>query len=126
MNARSELQTCHGVSISRRFRVDITQTLTTNIQWRHVIEDFEKKDEPIFNVHRDDKRKYDAIFVGGGAGGRFGSGYLRARGGRQVVVYCWALLRGGFPPPGRRPHYPFSEAARELDLMRWFSGKLWF
>src|SRR6266851_2876937 len=126
MNASSELQTCHGVSISRRFRVDITQTLTTNIQWRHVIEDFEKKDEPIYNVHRDDKRKYDAIFVGGGAGGRFGSGYLRARGGRQLIVDRWPFLGGSCPHLACVPHHLFSEAARELDLMRWFSGKLWF
>ena len=66
--------------------MDITLTKTTNFQWRHLIADYEKKSEPIYNVRRDDKRKYDAIFVGGGAGGRFGSGYLRARGGRQLIV----------------------------------------
>ena len=49
--------------------MDITLTKTTNFQWRHLIADYEKKSEPIYNVHRDDKRKYDAIFVGGGAAG---------------------------------------------------------
>src|SRR5205814_972671 len=106
--------------------VDITFTKTTNFQCRHLIADYEKKSEPIYNVHRDDKRKYDAIFVGGGAGGRFGSGYLRARGGRQLIVDRWPFLGGSCPHLACVPHHLFSEAARELDLMRWFSGKLWF
>src|SRR6266566_6097522 len=106
--------------------VDITATTTTNIQWRHLIGDFEKKSEPIYNVHRDDNRKYDAIFVGGGAGGRFGSGYLRAMGGRQLIVDRWPFLGGSCPHLACVPHHLFSEVARELDLMRWFSGKLWF
>src|SRR5438045_9177879 len=77
--------------------VDITLTKTTNFQWRHLIADYEKKSEPIYNVHRDDKSKYDAILVGGGAGQRFGSGYLRARGGRQLIVDRWPFLGGSCP-----------------------------
>src|SRR5438128_877340 len=84
------------------------------------------RSDPIVNVHRDDKRKFDAIFVGGGAGGRFGSGYLRAMGGRQLIVDRWPFLGGSCPHQACVPHHLFSEAARELDLMRWFSGKLWF
>lgn len=106
--------------------MDITLTQTTNPQWTRLIEEYMEKSEPIINVHRDDKRKYDAIFVGGGAGGRFGSGYLRALGGRQLIVDRWPFLGGSCPHQACVPHHLFSEAARELDLMRWFSGKLWF
>jgi pyruvate/2-oxoglutarate dehydrogenase complex dihydrolipoamide dehydrogenase (E3) component len=106
--------------------VDITLTQTTNAQWTRLVEEYMQKSEPIINVHRDDKRKYDAIFVGGGAGGRFGSGYLRALGGRQLIADRWPFLGGSCPHLACVPHHLFSEAARELDLMRWFSGKLWF
>ena len=106
--------------------MDITLTQTTNAQWTRLVEEYMQKSEPIINVHRDDKRKYNAIFVGGGAGGRFGSGYLRALGGRQLIVDRWPFLGGSCPHLACVPHHLFSEAARELDLMRWFSGKLWF
>ena len=106
--------------------MDITLTQTTNAQWTRLVEEYMQKSEPIINVHRDDKRKYNAIFVGGGAGGRFGSGYLRAIGGRQLIADRWPFLGGSCPHLACVPHHLFSEAARELDLMRWFSGKLWF
>lgn len=106
--------------------MDITFTPTTNLQWRQIIDEFEKNDEPIYNVHREDTRTFNAIFVGGGAGGRFGSGYLRARGGRQLIIDRWPFLGGSCPHLACVPHHLFSESARELDLMRWFSGKLWF
>ena len=106
--------------------MDITLTQTTNRQWVGLIEEYLQNDDPIINVHRDDTRKFDAIFVGGGAGGRFGSGYLRAMGGRQLIVDRWPFLGGSCPHQACVPHHLFSEAARELDLMRWFSGKLWF
>ena len=106
--------------------MDITLTQTTNAQWTRLVEEYMQKSETIINVHRDDKRKYNAIFVGGGAGGRFGSGYLRALGGRQLIVDRWPFLGGSCPHLACVPHHLFSEAARELDLMRWFSGKLWF
>src|SRR5260221_12303166 len=99
-------------------------TTSWNSNWWHLLTDFVKKRGPIYNVHRDDKRKYDAIFVGGGAGGRFGSGYLRARGGRQLIGDRWPFLGGRWPHPACVPHHLFSEAARELDLMCWVSGKL--
>ena len=49
--------------------MDITLTQTTNAQWTRLVEEYMQKSEPIINVHRDDKRKYNAIFVGGGAEG---------------------------------------------------------
>jgi dihydrolipoamide dehydrogenase len=106
--------------------MDITLTKTTNAQWTPLIEEYLQRSEPIINVHRDKKGKFDAIFVGGGAGGRFGSSYLRALGGRQLVVDRWPFLGGSCPHLACVPHHLFSEAAREMDLMRWFSGKLWF
>jgi dihydrolipoamide dehydrogenase len=97
-------------------------------EWRELIDRAEvgEVDEPIVNVDRDDLREYDAIFVGGGAGGRFGSAYLQALGGRQLVVDKWPFLGGSCPHQACVPHHLFSEAARELDLARWMSGKLWF
>jgi dihydrolipoamide dehydrogenase len=82
--------------------------------------------EPLENVDHDDPSPYDAIFVGGGAGGRFGSAYLRARGGRQLVIDKWPFLGGSCPHQACVPHHLFSEAAREMDYMRWNSGTLWF
>src|SRR5260221_9713927 len=93
-------------------------TTSWNSNWWHLLTDFVKKRGPIYNGPREDKRKYDAIFVGGGAGGRFGSGYLRARGGRQLIVDRWPFLGGSCPHLACVPHHLFSEAARELDLMR--------
>jgi dihydrolipoamide dehydrogenase len=82
--------------------------------------------EPIFNVNRTDAREYDAIFVGGGAGGRFGSAYLRAQGGRQLTIDAWPFLGGSCPHQACVPHHLFSDAARELDLARHLSGRLFF
>jgi 2-oxopropyl-CoM reductase (carboxylating) len=80
----------------------------------------------IFNVDEDDAREYDAIFVGGGAGGRFGSAYLRAMGGRQLIIDRWPFLGGSCPHNACVPHHLFSECAAELMLARTLSGKLWF
>lgn len=97
-------------------------------QWRSVIDQAEIGEVvgPIYNVDRTDSSEYDAIFVGGGAGGRFGSAYLKARGGRQLTIDKWAFLGGSCPHQACVPHHLFSEAARELDLARWMSGSLWF
>jgi pyruvate/2-oxoglutarate dehydrogenase complex dihydrolipoamide dehydrogenase (E3) component len=80
----------------------------------------------IFNVDEKDGREYDAIFLGGGAGGRFGSAYLRAMGGRQLIVDRWPFLGGSCPHNACVPHHLFSECAAELMLARTMSGKLWF
>jgi 2-oxopropyl-CoM reductase (carboxylating) len=74
----------------------------------------------------EDSREYDAIFVGGGASGRFGSAFLRARGGRQLTVDAWPFLGGSCPHQACVPHHLFSECARELDLARHMQGQLWF
>jgi pyruvate/2-oxoglutarate dehydrogenase complex dihydrolipoamide dehydrogenase (E3) component len=80
----------------------------------------------LFNVNEDDKREYDAIFLGGGAGGRFGSAYLRAMGGRQLIIEKWPFLGGSCPHNACVPHHLFSECAAQLMLERTMSGRLWF
>ncbi|HEX9625027.1 MAG TPA: FAD-dependent oxidoreductase, partial [Streptosporangiaceae bacterium] len=84
--------------------------------------------EGLWNVasRDEDDREYDAIFVGGGASGRFGSAYLRARGGRQLTVDAWPFLGGSCPHQACVPHHLFSECARELDLARHMQGRLWY
>jgi len=82
--------------------------------------------EPILNVARDPDPVYDAIFVGGGAGGRFGASYMRAMGGRPLILDAWPFLGGSCPHQACVPHHLFSEAAEELDRMRWFSDELFF
>jgi dihydrolipoamide dehydrogenase len=108
--------------------MDVTSNSYRMGEWATLIHRAEvgEIDEPIINVNRADPRPYDAIFVGGGAGGRFGSAYLRALGGRQLVVDRWPFLGGSCPHQACVPHHLFSEAARELDLARWMSGQLWF
>ncbi len=101
-------------------------------EWALLIEDIvENPDDTtggIYNVAtpEEDDREYDAIFVGGGAGGRFGAAYLRARGGRQLIVDAWPVLGGSCPHQACVPHHLFSECARELDLAQHMQGKLWF
>lgn len=80
----------------------------------------------VFNVNEDDQREYDAIFLGGGAGGRFGSAYMRALGGRQLIIEKWPFLGGSCPHNACVPHHLFSECAAELMLQRTMSGRLWF
>ncbi|MGH8972007.1 MAG: FAD-dependent oxidoreductase [Acidimicrobiia bacterium] len=96
----------------------------------HIVDDFldNPRDEPIRNVapRSVDGRPYDAIFIGGGAAGRFGGAFLKARGGRALIVDKWPFLGGSCPHEACVPHHVFSDCARELDLQRWFSGQLWF
>lgn len=80
----------------------------------------------IFNVDEDDDREFDAIYLGGGAAGRFGSAYLRALGGRQLIIEKWPFLGGSCPHNACVPHHLFSEVAAELMLARVMSGRLWF
>lgn len=78
------------------------------------------------NVRNDDPREFDAIFLGGGAGGRFGAAYLRAMGGRPLLVDRWPFLGGSCPHHACVPHHVFSDVAAQLLLERTFSGQLWF
>src|SRR5713101_9834660 len=88
-------------------------------EWALLIDDIvdhpAENTEGLWNVAGpdEDDREYDAIFVGGGASGRFGSAYLRARGGRQLTVDAWPFLGGSCPHQACVPHHLFSEAARE-------------
>jgi pyruvate/2-oxoglutarate dehydrogenase complex dihydrolipoamide dehydrogenase (E3) component len=97
-------------------------------EWSHRIERLltDEPDTAIFNVDPTDDREYDAIFLGGGAGGRFGSAYLRAMGGRQLIIEKWPFLGGSCPHNACVPHHLFSECAAELMLQRTFSGQFWF
>lgn len=83
-------------------------------------------DRVAVNVDETDTREYDAIYLGGGAAGRFGSAYLRAMGGRQLIVDAWPFLGGSCPHNACVPHHLFSECAAELMLARTFSGRFWF
>ena len=60
----------------------------------------------VFNVDETDTRPYDAIFLGGGAAGRFGSAYMRAMGGRQLIIDQMALPRGLVPAQRLRAPSP--------------------
>lgn len=80
----------------------------------------------VFNIDQSDTREFDAIFVGGGAAGRFGSAYMRAMGGRPLIVERWPFLGGSCPHNACVPHHLFSECAAELMLARTFSGRFWF
>lgn len=97
-------------------------------EWNSLIEASlaEPESEPLVNVVGDEDAEYDAIFVGGGAGGRFGASYMKAMGGRPLIIDAWPFLGGSCPHQACVPHHLFSEAAEELDRMRWFSDELFF
>jgi len=81
---------------------------------------------PLVNIRANDSREFDAIFLGGGAAGRFGAAYLRAMGGRPLIVDRWPFLGGSCPHHACVPHHVFSDVAAQLMLERTFSGRLWF
>ena len=98
------------------------------VGWRSAIQAaIDRPDStPILNLKDDGGGIYDAIFVGGGAAGRFGGSYLRAMGGRALIIDRWPFLGGSCPHQACVPHHLFSEAAAELDRARWFSDELFF
>jgi pyruvate/2-oxoglutarate dehydrogenase complex dihydrolipoamide dehydrogenase (E3) component len=108
--------------------VDIRNQHPNLGEWNQLIEASlaDPQSEPILNLAGDDGPRYDAIFVGGGAGGRFGSAYMKAMGGRPLIIDAWPFLGGSCPHQACVPHHLFSEAAEELDRMRWFSDELFF
>ena len=75
---------------------------------------------PIRNIRNDDRREFDAIFIGGGAAGRSGSAYLRALGGRQLIVDRWPSLAAPAHTTLVSPTTS-SDCAAELMLARTFS-----
>jgi 2-oxopropyl-CoM reductase (carboxylating) len=115
--------------MDQRVQKSSSSSFLTIEDWKRKIEEvLEAPDSagPIRNINDDDRREFDAIFVGGGAAGRFGSAYLRALGGRQLVVDRWPFLGGSCPHNACVPHHLFSDCAAELMLARSFSGSLWF
>jgi 2-oxopropyl-CoM reductase (carboxylating) len=108
--------------------MDVTDRHLTLPEWTRLIDSFldDQRTEPIFNLANRGTGIYDAIFIGGGAGGRFGAAYLKAMGGRPLVVDSWPFLGGSCPHQACVPHHLFSDVAAELDLWRWFSGQLFF
>ena len=97
-------------------------------EWRSLIESSLDGGgaEPIFNLVDDGRGVYDAIFLGGGAAGRFGAAYTRAMGGRVLILDRWPFLGGSCPHQACVPHHLFSEAAALLDRARWFSDEFFF
>jgi 2-oxopropyl-CoM reductase (carboxylating) len=96
--------------------MDLLASNPSTAEWRTLIDRAEVGEirEPIYNVDWGDSREFDAIFVGGGGGGRFGSAFLRANGGRQLTVDQWTFVGGSCPHQVCVPHHLFSESAREL------------
>ncbi len=113
--------------------MDIRNSHPNLAEWNRLIDSClsDPDSEPILNLQHDqgdsgDGPAYDAIFIGGGAGGRFGAAYLKAMGGRPLIIDAWPFLGGSCPHQACVPHHLFSEAAEELDRMRWFSDELFF
>jgi pyruvate/2-oxoglutarate dehydrogenase complex dihydrolipoamide dehydrogenase (E3) component len=105
--------------------VDVREQSISLPEWTQIIDEYYGTDEPIVNVRAGDG-VYDAIFVGGGAAGRFGSSYLRAMGGRALVIDAWPFLGGSCPHQACVPHHLFSESAALLERERRLAGQLWF
>lgn len=108
--------------------MDISRQQPDLEDWYTLIEQLlqDGSEEPIENLVDDGGGTYDAVFIGGGAGGRFGAAYLRAMGGRPLLVDRWPFLGGSCPHQACVPHHLFSEVAAELDRWRWFSGQFFF
>jgi pyruvate/2-oxoglutarate dehydrogenase complex dihydrolipoamide dehydrogenase (E3) component len=106
--------------------MDVSGSPVSIGEWGSIIEQHLSKRETIFNLKDGAEGVYDAIFIGGGAAGRFGAAYLKALGGRPLVIDCWPFLGGSCPHQACVPHHLFSEAASILDRERMLAGKLWF
>ena len=109
--------------------VDVSHTHWSTSRWVREIETrlaAGDDEQPFVNIKGEDRREFDAIFLGGGAGGRFGAAYLRAMGGRPLIIDRWPFLGGSCPHHACVPHHVFSDAAAQLLLERTFSGQLWF
>ena len=108
--------------------MDIWGNQLTIEKWQRCISGYLETGDsaPIVNINPADTRDFDAIFLGGGAAGRFGAAYLRALGGRVLIIDRWPFLGGSCPHQACVPHHLFSDCAAQLMLERTFSGKLWF
>jgi dihydrolipoamide dehydrogenase len=109
--------------------VDVYGKFISLPEWKEIVDERLENpgQEPIYNVKPDAREvEYDAIFIGGGASGRFGTAMLTALGGRGLVIDKWPFLGGSCPHEACVPHHVFSEAARELDYAREFQGEFWY
>ncbi len=108
--------------------VDIRDLHLNLGEWNELIERSlaNPDSEPLLNLERDEDAVYDAVFIGGGAGGRFGAAYMKAMGGRPLIIDAWPFLGGSCPHQACVPHHLFSEVAEELDRARWFSDELFY
>jgi pyruvate/2-oxoglutarate dehydrogenase complex dihydrolipoamide dehydrogenase (E3) component len=109
--------------------VDIYGKFIPLAEWKVIVDDRLENpgQEPLYNLKPDAREiEYDAIFIGGGASGRFGTAMLTALGGRGLVIDKWPFLGGSCPHEACVPHHVFSEAARELDYAREFGGEFWY
>ncbi len=69
---------------------------------------------------------YDAIFIGGGPAGRFGSAFLRGMGGTQFLFEADNHLGGQCPKHNCVPEHFAYDNAVFMDHLRWFGGQLWY
>jgi pyruvate/2-oxoglutarate dehydrogenase complex dihydrolipoamide dehydrogenase (E3) component len=108
--------------------VDISRTHWSAARWAEEIDRrlLDDRQDPLVNIDGEDTREFDAVFLGGGAAGRFGAAYLRAMGGRPLIIDRWPFLGGSCPHHACVPHHVFSDVAAQLLLERTFSGQLWF
>ncbi|MBI4588691.1 MAG: NAD(P)/FAD-dependent oxidoreductase [Candidatus Rokubacteria bacterium] len=107
--------------------MDLTSRSTTVEEWCELIDRcYERDSEPLVNLPSGKDRVYDAIFIGGGPGGRFGAAYMQAMGGTPLIVERWPFLGGSCPHNACVPHHVFSDCAAEFDLLRWLRGRLGF
>ena len=97
-------------------------------KWQHLVSEYldSGNGSPIININPTVDREFDAIYLGGGADGRFGAAYCRALGGRVLIIDRWPFLGGSCPHQACVPHHLFSDCSAQLMLERTFSGKLWF
>jgi dihydrolipoamide dehydrogenase len=89
--------------------VDVRSEHYNLAKWYDIIESAldDPDSEPIVNIADEAASEYDAIFVGGGAGGRFGAAFLRALGGRPLIIDAWPFLGGSCPHQACVPHHLF-------------------
>jgi pyruvate/2-oxoglutarate dehydrogenase complex dihydrolipoamide dehydrogenase (E3) component len=106
--------------------MDVSKSDISMNDWNGIIDEHLANEDPIINLQDEGHGVYDAIFIGGGAAGRFGSAYLKALGGRPLTIDRWPFLGGTCPHQACVPHHLFSECAAILDRERWFSDQLWF
>lgn len=72
-----------------------------------------------------DKKEYDAIWLGGGSGGRFGAAFMKALGGNPLVVEKEGL--GGECHKCRCAFENYvSDQASMAELLRLYNGRSWY